>query len=421
MSTSTIPDDPTLAAIAEHQLRAAADRAGLDDGATAVLLAPERALEVSIPLRRDDGSLESLTGWRVQHSTLRGPGKGGVRLAPSVDAQEVRALAQLMTIKTAVAAMPFGGAKGGVAVDPRALSDAELERVVRAFAGAVSPIVGTDLDVMAPDSGADERVLGWMLDVLSPDGPLRPAALTGKPLALGGSHGREQATGRGLALSFAAFREEAGLDGSPRVVVQGSGNVGLAAALLLAEQGCRIVAVGRSRSAVVREEGLDVRALADHLDDGGDLADFDGGDELDPDELLGVPHDVLVPAATEGLVDEEAAGRADGARLVLEGANGALTPAADAAFADAGALVIPDVLANAGGVIVSTFEHQQGLLREQWTAEEVDLRLTAAMRRACDEVRERAAREDRPLRDAAFDLALERLLEAARLRGRPLR
>lgn len=421
MPTQTIPDDTTLSAIAEHHLRAAAGRAGLDDGATEVLLAPERSLEVSVPLRRDDGTLLQLSGWRVQHSTLRGPGKGGVRLAPTVTFPEVRALAQLMTIKTAVASMPFGGAKGGVSVDPRALSEAELERVVRAFTQAVSPIVGTDLDVMAPDSGADERVLGWMLDVLSPGGPLRPASLTGKPLALGGSEGREQATGRGLALAFAAFRREADLPDDPRVVVQGSGNVGRATALLLAEQGCRIVGIGRSSTATVNEDGLDVPALVAHLDDGGDLDDFDGGEQADPSELLNVEHDVLAPSATEGLIDAEAAGRVEGVKLVLEGANGALTPAADAALADAGALVIPDVLANAGGVIVSTYEHQQGLLREQWTAEQVDLRLSGAMDRACDEVRARARQDGSSLREASFDVALDRILEASRLRGRPLR
>lgn len=426
---ATLTDDPTemtdatdLGSIAEHHLRRAAERAGLDPGAASLLVEPERALEVSVRLQRDDGSITAVRGWRVQHSTIRGPGKGGVRLAADASLPEVRALAQLMTVKTGLADLPFGGAKGALAIDPSALSRTELERLVRGYTKAVSPLVGEDLDVMAPDSGIGEEALGWMADVLSDRGPLRPATLTGKPVGLGGSHGREAATGRGLALAFRAFRDEAGLPPTPTVTVQGSGNVGLWAARRIAAEGGRIVAISRSRSAVRRDDGLDVAALADHLAEGGDLDDFPGGEPADPAVVTEVDADVFVPAAKEGTVPADVADALVGrTRLVLEGANGAITPAADAVFDADGTLVVPGVLANAGGVIVSACEHRQSLTREQWTAHEVDARLSATMDRASAAVRERAARKGRPLREAAFDLGVERVLEAARLRGHPLR
>ncbi|WP_205698586.1 Glu/Leu/Phe/Val dehydrogenase [Conexibacter sp. SYSU D00693] len=410
---------PGLQETAERHLRAAAERLELDDGTRDWLLEPERELRVKVPLRRDDGRLEVVAGWRCQHSTVRGPGKGGVRLAPSVEAGEVRALAQLMTVKTAVADVPFGGAKGGVAVAVKELSEAERERVVRAFAAGLAPIVGPDRDVMAPDSGVDAEAMGWMADELAGLGPLQGDVVTGKPLELGGSAGRDEATGRGLLLAFRAFRDRAELGEAPTVSVQGAGNVGLWAARLLAAEGCKVVAIGKSDQAVTNEDGLDVEALAEHLDGGRALAEFDGGEGAEAGAVLQVEAEVLVPAATEDAVDADAARGLRGTKMVLEGANGAVVPEADDVLHDAGVLVVPDVLANIGGVVVSTFEWQQAREGRTWSAETVEQRLSDVMDAAAAAVSDRAQRDGGSLRDAAFDLALERVLAAAKARGRP--
>jgi glutamate dehydrogenase/leucine dehydrogenase len=414
---STLDSEPVLAATVDEFLDAACERLELSAGLRAWLATPDRELHVKVPVVRDDGELVVFDGYRVQHSDVRGPYKGGLRFDDEVSLPETRALAQLMTFKTAAADLPLGGAKGGVACPAKELSPGERERVARAFARAVARDVGPDVDVMAPDMNVDEQVMAWMADELSQTGPYEPAVVTGKPVELGGSLGREAATGRGVAIAFDCLRERAGVgaDGA-RVAVQGTGNVGIWAARLLAERGCRVVAMSKSDGTAVAEDGLDVDALAAHLAEAGSLEGFDGADVDGPDAVLDVECDVFVPAAAAGMVDADAAARLSCA-LVLEGANGGLTPSAERALRDDGTLVAPDLLANTGGVIVSHLEWVQNRGRERWSEEDVEARLHAALTGAIGAAVERAEREDIPLRLAAYLIAIERVLTAARLRG----
>ncbi|MEA2359606.1 MAG: glutamate dehydrogenase [Solirubrobacteraceae bacterium] len=406
-----------LPAIADHQLRAAAERLELGAGRRDWLLAAEREVRVKVPVADDDGCLRVFSGFRVQHSSVRGPYKGGLRLAPDADLAETRALAQLMTIKTAVADVPFGGGKGAIACPVKELGAREVEAAVRAFARALAPVLGVEVDVMAPDMNVTPETIAWVADELADGGPLRPGVVTGKPLELGGSHGREQATGRGVQLAFEALRDEAGVAGdAPRVAIQGAGNVGRWAARLLRESGARVVAVSKSDATAVDEDGLDLDALFAHLDAHGSLEGFSGADVAGPEAVFAVACDVLVPAATAATVDDEVA-RALSCPMVVEGANGALTPGADAVLAEAGALVVPDVVANAGGVIVSALEWQQNREGQRWSAERVDAGLRARMGAAIEAIVGRARRDRTPLRAAAYDVAVERVLSSARLRG----
>jgi glutamate dehydrogenase (NAD(P)+) len=406
----------SLAAIADHQLRAAAERLELGAGRRDWLLAAEREVRVKVPVADDDGGLRVFSGFRVQHSSVRGPYKGGLRLAPDADLDETRALAQLMTVKTAVADVPFGGGKGAIACPVKELGAREVEAAVRAFARALAPVLGVETDVMAPDMNVTPETIAWVADELADGGPPCPAVVTGKPLELGGSHGREEATGRGIQLAFEALRDQAGVAGAPRVAVQGAGNVGRWAARLLRESGARIVAVSKSDATAVDEDGIDLDALFAHLDEHGSLDGFSGADVAGPEEVLAVACDVFVPAATAATVDDEVARRLS-CRMVVEGANGALTPGADAIFEEAGALVVPDVLANAGGVIVSALEWQQNREGERWSAERVDAGLRARMDAAIEAVGARARTDGASLRAAAYDVAVERVLSSARLRG----
>ena len=405
--------EPVLASTVDEFLAAACERLELSAGVRAWLAAADRELHVKVPIVRDDGELVVFDGYRVQHSDVRGPYKGGLRFDDDVSRPETLALAQLMTFKTAAADLPLGGAKGGVACPAKELSDAERERVARSFARAVARDVGPDVDVMAPDMNVDEQVMAWIADELAGAAPYEPAVVTGKPVALGGSLGRDAATGRGVALAFDVLRGRAGLDGDGvRVAIQGTGNVGMWAARLLAERGCRIVAMAKSDGTAIDEDGLDVDALAAHLDAGEPIGEF-----ADSGELLDVDCDVLVPAARAGMVDGEAAGRLS-CSLVVEGANGGVTPDADRALREAGVLVVPDLLANTGGVIVSHLEWVQNRVRERWSEDAVEARLEATLTGAITAAVERAEREEISLRMAAYLIAIERVLEAARLRGR---
>jgi glutamate dehydrogenase/leucine dehydrogenase len=357
-------------------------------------------------------------GYRVQHNGARGPYKGGIRYHPAVTADEVRALAAFMTWKCAVVNIPYGGAKGGIACDPKTFSRAELERLTRRYTREIAPLIGPNRDIPAPDVNTDAEVMGWVFDAFSSlAGEPVPGVVTGKPLALGGSQGRAEATGQGLTLVTLETLGRLGIQPrGARVAVQGFGNVGAAAAAKLAEAGLTIVAVGDSRGAVLRPRGIDPAALIAHKRKTGSVVTFAGTETLRPHEVLTVACDVLVPAALENAITAAVA-REVRARVIVEGANGPTTPEADRILAMQGATVVPDILANAGGVTVSHFEWVQARQGLWWDAEAVLASLTKAMRRAFQEVWERGAADHVDLRSAAYRLAVARVAEAMRLRG----
>ena len=414
---ATSPGDTALRA-AQSQLQDAVDFLGLPSGMHQMLAVPRRSLTVAVPLRREDGSSIVLTGYRVQHNLSRGPAKGGIRFSPHADLAEVTALAMWMTWKCALVGIPFGGAKGGVAVDPADLTLLELERVTRRYAREIYPLIGPDKDIPAPDVGTDERVMSWIMDTFSVQtGHTVPDVVTGKPLSLGGSAGRAGATSRGVALTTLAALERRGLSPQGRTVaVQGFGKVGALAAQYLADAGCRVVAVSDAWGAVHRDGGLDLPALRALVAQGGRVGDLAGADVLPLDELLELDVDVLVPAAVEAVVTGDNAPRVR-ARIVVEGANGPLTPEADAVLADAGCLVVPDILANAGGVVVSYLEWVQNRQCLPWSAAEVDDRLTRTMLTAFTEVTELADARGLTLRRAAHAPGVSRVADAHCRRG----
>jgi glutamate dehydrogenase (NAD(P)+) len=395
----------------------AADRIGLDDDVRGVLKTPYREVRVQLPLRRADGRMELYSGYRVQHNAARGPYKGGVRYHPDVDLSEVRALASLMSWKTAIAGVPFGGAKGGIDVDPKALEPAEKQRLTRAFVDRIEKVLGPARDIPAPDMGTDEQTMAWMMDEYGKLHGHTPAIVTGKPVALGGSLGREAATGRGLVYVYREAAPGLGLmPAETRVAVQGFGNVGSWAARIIHQLGARIVGVSDTSGAIHAEDGLDPHALADHLAQGGRLTEFAGVDEISADDLVALDCDVLIPAALGGLINEGNAERVR-ARMVVEGANAPTTPEADEILADNGVHVIPDVLANAGGVVVSYFEWVQNQQQVRWDEREVNDRLGSIMRGAYREVNALSKDEGGTLRTAAFQIGIERVAEAATARG----
>jgi len=401
-----------------ERLDDAAALTGLDPGIHAKLRIPKRVLEVAVPVRMDDGHLEVFTGWRVHHDTTRGPGKGGIRFHPGVNAREVTALAAGMTLKTAVASLPFGGAKGGVACDPRRLSLGELERLTRRYTVEIAPLLGPDLDIPAPDINTDGRVMAWLLDTLAMlKGTDVASSVTGKPLSVGGTKGHSGATSTGVLVCARAAFKELGLDfvGS-RAVVQGFGKVGGPLAFLLASAGMRVVAVADVDGATYNQGGLDTAALADHVTAAGTVAGFDGGDELHPDDLWEVPAELCVPAALAGAIDEDVAGRL-AARVVVEAANGPTTPDADRILEERGIQVVPDILANAGGVTASYFEWAQSRQGMQWEEDVLAVRLRRSMEVASADVWAKAATLGVNLRRSAFALAVERVAEAIAARG----
>ena len=403
--------------IVSHFFDEAADGLGLDDDVREVLRTSYREVQVQLPVDLPGGTQQVFRGYRVQHNGARGPYKGGLRFHPQVDLDEVRALAQLMTWKTAIARVPFGGAKGGVNCDAANLDRATLEQLTRKLVDRLHHVLGPHRDIPAPDVGTDQHVMGWFMDEWGKLEGHQPACVTGKPMSLGGSHGRGAATGRGLVevLKEAARHEELDLDGA-RVVVQGFGNVGQHLARLAQEDGCRIVGVQDATGSIHHPEGLDIPALREHVAGGGALTEFDAVDAVSRREFLELECEVFVPAALGGMIHAENAGLLR-CRVVLEGANSPTTPRADDILADRGIAVVPDVVANAGGVVVSSFEWVQNLQHVHWSAEEIDERLSATMRRAYAEVAARAERDGTPLRTAAYALGIERVLEAATDRG----
>ena len=402
-----------------HQLQAAVEQLGLDDGMHAMLATPRRSMQVAVPLRRDDGKLEVLSGYRVQHNLSRGPAKGGIRFHPSTDLDEVRALAMWMTWKCALIGIPYGGAKGGVAVDPRLLSRNELERVTRRYASEIMPIIGPEKDIPAPDVGTDAQTMAWMMDTFSThSGYTVTGVVTGKPVSVGGSEGRGGATSRGVMYAAFSALHEAGVDHrGATVAVQGFGKVGGLAAQFLHDAGCVVVAVSDWKGGVHDARGLNPAALLRHLRTGADtVVGYPGTDTITNAELLELDVDVLVPAALEGVVHEGNADRIR-ARFVVEGANGPTTPDADAVLEGNGVRVVPDVLANSGGVAVSYFEWVQDLQAYFWTEDEVNDRLKRLMESAYDQVSELARDRRVSLRTAAQMIGVGRVAEAHRTRG----
>ncbi len=382
------------------------------------LRAPKRELTVNFPVRMDDRSVKIFTGYRVHHSTARGPTKGGIRYHPDVTLDEMRALAMWMTWKCAVLSLPFGGAKGGVVCDPKRLSLQELENLTRRYATEISVLMSPEGDIPAPDVNTTPQIMAWIMDTYSMHrGYPVPAVVTGKPVPVGGSLGRAEATGRGVMVSTREALAQLGLPlAGARVAVQGFGNVGSVSAGLLQAAGARIVAVSDSRGGTLNPKGLDPRALLRHKRESGRLDDYPGGEPITNEGLLVSDCDVLIPAALEQQITAANADRIR-ARLVVEGANGPTTPEADAILAARGVVVVPDILANAGGVVVSYFEWVQDLQAFFWSEEEINERLERLMVRAFREVGATARDKGVELRTAALIRAIERVAEAIMILG----
>jgi glutamate dehydrogenase (NAD(P)+) len=398
----------------------AADIDQLSDAAIAVLTGTYRELRVQVPVRRDDGGLSVHVGYRVQHNGARGPYKGGVRFHPSADLEEVRALASLMTWKTALVDVPFGGAKGGVQVDPSEFSESELERLSRRYFGQIAHIIGPNRDIPAPDMNTNAQVMSWFMDEYGRRNGHTTRIVTGKPLALGGSEGREAATGRGVVQVMEKAVESLSL-GAPEdlsIAIQGFGNVGSWATRLADERGYRIVAVSDVHGGIHQPAGLDVDALFAHVEETGSVVGFDGADELASGEVLTADVDVLIPAAVGEVITHHNADEVR-ARLIVEAANNPVTPVADATLTDRGVTIVPDILANAGGVTVSYYEWVQNNQELYWDEPDVNQRLERKLGRAFDSCWAFYQSHDDAgsMREAAFALAVERVVEAASLRG----
>lgn len=403
---------------ARTQLAAAIDLLGFDQGTYALLATPRREVTVSIPLRRDDGSVEVLLGHRVQHNFSRGPAKGGLRYSPNVNLDEVRALAMWMTWKCALLDVPYGGAKGGVRIDPRHYSQRELERVTRRYTSEISPLIGPEMDIPAPDIGTDENTMAWMMDTYSvQQGHTVLGVTTGKPVGLGGSLGRATATSRGVVhVALGAMNQYGIAHEGATAVVQGFGKVGRYAARFLAEAGISVVGVSDQYGAIYNAKGIDIVDLETFVDANGKVSGFSGAEEIDGDAVLELDVDLLVPAAVEGVLRADNAPRVK-AKLIVEGANGPTNPEADSILAANGTIVVPDILANAGGVLVSYFEWVQANQAYWWSAVEVEARLAERMQYAWEQVHGYAQTRGISLRSAATAMAVERVAKAHEQRG----
>jgi glutamate dehydrogenase (NAD(P)+) len=389
----------------------------LDTHVMTQLVTPCREINVACTLRRDDGSLATLTGFRVQHDNARGPMKGGIRYHQEVDPDEVNALAALMTWKTAVVNLPYGGAKGGIACDPTKLSEAELQRLTRTFVQKIHDVIGPQTDIPAPDMGTNAQTMGWIVDEYAKFHGWAPGVVTGKPIELGGSLGRDAATGRGLLFAMQCLFEDAGRKVADYTyAIQGLGNVGSWAARLIAEEGGKIVAASDVSGAIRNPAGLDVAALYEYIAANKKLLGFPGGEAFPADHLLFEPCDVLVPAALGGVLTRESAPEVR-ARYVIEGANHPTDPDADEVFARKGIVVLPDIYANAGGVTVSYFEWVQNGQQFYWDEQRVNDELRAVMRRSYGHLKATAQRLQCDLRTAAFALGVSRVARATALRG----
>ncbi|MGI8631184.1 MAG: Glu/Leu/Phe/Val family dehydrogenase [Solirubrobacterales bacterium] len=403
--------------IVRHHFDGACDLLDVDEDIRTVLWTPYREVTVQIPVKLSDGKTHVYSGYRIQHNGARGPYKGGVRFHPEVNINEVRALASLMSWKTAIVSIPFGGAKGGVNCPARDLSQDELQAIARQFMSKVEKVLGPTRDIPAPDVNTNAQVMAWMMDEYGKLHGHTPAIVTGKPISLEGSYGREAATGRGVVYMFREAAPKMGITPSDATaVIQGFGNVGSWAARILVQLGCSVIGISDANGAIRNDNGIDVNRLQELLDEGGTLPEFDDAEQISAEELLDIECDVFVPAALGGMIHEGNADRMN-VKMIVEGANSPTTPAADDILQGNGTTIVPDVMANAGGVVCSYFEWVQNLQHFRWDEREVNDKLGNVLRRAFREVSGRAEEEDVPLRQAAFVIAIERVLEAARTRG----
>ncbi len=403
--------------IVRHYFDIAADHLGLADDLRVVFWTPYREVTVQIPIKLSDGKTHTFSGYRIQHNGARGPYKGGIRFHPEVDVDEVRALASLMTWKTAVAGVPFGGAKGGVNCPASELEQSELQRIARSFMDKVEKVLGPTRDIPAPDVGTNAQTMAWLMDEYGKLHGHTPAIVTGKPISLEGSFGREAATGRGCIYMFREAAPQLGLSpADTSFVVQGYGNVGSWAARIMQQLGAKMVGVSDANGAIRSDGGIDANELHEHIAGGGLITELEGVDAIDPGDLIEIPCDVFIPAALGGMIHESNADRMN-CRMLIEGANSPTTPAADTILREKGVYIIPDVMANAGGVVASYFEWVQNLQHFRWEEREVNDRLGTIMRRAFREVSARAKGGSIDLREAAYLVGIERVVEAARTRG----
>ncbi len=405
-------------AVAQQQFDLAAEKLGLDPGLRKVLREPRRELTVHFPVKMDDGTVRVFTGYRVQHNLGRGPAKGGIRYHQDVSLDEVKALAMWMTWKCAVVGIPYGGGKGGVIVDPKKLSRRELEGLTRRFATEISIIIGPERDIPAPDVNTNAQTMAWIMDTYSMHvGYTVPAVVTGKPISLGGSEGRNEATARGAVYCVAEAAKHLKLDlHGAKVVVQGFGNAGSIAAQLMGLEGSTVIAVSDSQGGIHNEQGLDIERVISWKQEHGTVVGFPGAKAVTNQEILEIPCDVLIPAALENQITAKNAGRIQ-ARIVAEAANGPTTPEADATLYERGIFLIPDILCNAGGVTVSYFEWVQDLNRDHWSEDQVNHKLKEIMTKAFDETLALAERHEVNMRTGAYLLAVDRVAQATALRG----
>jgi len=416
MATSTETTNPFEAVVS--QINATCDRLNVKNAYRLRLGKCERELIVNFPVKMDDGTVKIFTGFRIQHNDTRGPSKGGIRYHPDVTLDETRALAARMTLKSAVANIPYGGAKGAVICNPELMSQTELERLTRRYTSEISLLIGPESDIPAPDLGTNPQVMAWIMDTYSmAKGYSVPAVVTGKPIDIGGSKGRFEATGRGCMISANLATKQKHM--SPKgatVAVQGFGNVGSAAAKLLAREGYRIIAVSDVKGGTYNSKGLDIEALLNHSKETGSVVGFKGGEAMTNAELLALPCDILVPAAIGGQITAANAAQVK-AKIIVEGANGPTTPEASKILCDNGVFVVPDILANIGGVIVSYFEWIQNIESFFWEEEEINDKLQRLMTNAFTEVLEISQAEKTDMRTAAYMIAVKRLVSAMSIRG----
>ncbi|HEV2108007.1 MAG TPA: Glu/Leu/Phe/Val dehydrogenase [Thermomicrobiales bacterium] len=414
----TVEQEPDLFDVAVEQFQIAADVLGVDDDMRRILSSCQTELTVNFPVEMDDGSVQVFTGHRVQHNSGPGPTKGGIRYHQDVTLSEVRALAMWMTWKCAVVGLPFGGAKGGVRVNPKLLSRGELQNLTRRYTAEIAGMIGPTKDIPAPDVNTNPQVMAWLMDTYSMQvGYSVPGVTTGKPLVLGGSEGRNEATGRGCVYGIKEAAGVLGLDlAASRTAVQGFGNAGSVAARLMAEQGSSVVAVSDSQGGIYNPNGLDLDAVSAYKRRTGSVVGYVNADRVTNAEVLVLPCDVLIPAALENQIDDDNAPKIQ-ARLIAEAANGPTSPAADQILHDRGVFILPDILANAGGVTVSYFEWVQALQAFPWTEAEVNERLRKIMSRAFQSVYQTAREHDVHMRTGALVRAIARVAEFTRLRG----
>ncbi|HET7815085.1 MAG TPA: Glu/Leu/Phe/Val dehydrogenase [Candidatus Baltobacteraceae bacterium] len=418
LDLSAVRSAPNVWEMAQEQLDDVAALIGLNDAIHGYLREPKRILEVTVPTRMDDGGFKMFKGFRVQHNLSRGPSKGGIRFHPNVSLDEVKALAMWMTWKCALVNIPFGGAKGGVICDPKALSERELEHLTRRFTTEISIIIGPEKDIPAPDVYTTPQIMAWIMDTYSMQcGYSVPGVVTGKPVSIGGSLGRDKATARGCLYAVDEAMQEIGVPiEDAAVAIQGFGNAGAFAAELMAERGYRIVAVSDSRGGIHNARGIDVRRAIAHKHETGSVCGLHNTEAISNDELLETDCDVLVPAALENAITEKNAPRVR-AKIVAEAANGPTTPQADRILFERGIMVLPDILANAGGVTVSYFEWVQDLQNNFWEESEINERLRRIITRAFRETHESAARMHVNMRRGAYAVAVSRVADATKLRG----